>query len=181
MKIKWFLPVILLLLTAIYGCSVNANPPLITQSPTQMPTDETSISVDSPTVVAGNGSSGNLGTPLSLPTTETPASESKPTILGPSGKTEVTLEDSGKVFSLSVGESFLLKLGEGYDWQVESSDQTILDRVKNIAVVRGAQGVYQGVKPGKVILTASGDPVCRSSQPPCAMPSILFSMTIFVK
>jgi hypothetical protein len=75
----------------------------------------------------------------------------------------------------------LLKLGEQYDWAVAISDQNVVSRVKNIAVVRGAQGVYDALRAGTVTLTATGDPACRQSQPPCMMPSRVFMVTIVVK
>jgi len=92
----------------------------------------------------------------------------------------ITLDDEGKTIQMAVGESFLLKLGEQYDWAVTISDQSVVSRVKNIAVVRGAQGVYDALQAGTVTLTATGDPACRQSQPPCMMPSRLFTVTIVV-
>ena len=99
----------------------------------------------------------------------------------PAGSQTVTLDDQGKTISLAVGDSFLLKLGETYNWDVSISDQAVLSRVIGIAVIRGAQGVYQAHQAGSVTLSASGDPQCRQSQPACAMPSLLFTVTIVVK
>jgi hypothetical protein len=99
----------------------------------------------------------------------------------PAGEIIVTLEDQGKTINLSVGENFLLKLGDEYAWQVDISDQAILSRVKNIMVVKGAQGVYAALQAGTVTLSAAGDPQCLQSQPPCAMPSIQFNITVIVK
>lgn len=79
-----------------------------------------------------------------------------------------------------MGERFLLNLGEGYTWEVEISDQAVVGRVRNITVVRGAQGVYEGLQPGTATLNAVGDSVCRQSKPPCGMPSTLFTITIVV-
>jgi carboxyl-terminal processing protease len=93
----------------------------------------------------------------------------------------VTLENDGGTIILRPGETFLLKLGEEYDWTVTIADQTILSRVRNVMVVRGAQGLYQANQTGRTTLTASGDPVCRQSQPPCAMPSRLFKITVEVQ
>ncbi len=92
----------------------------------------------------------------------------------------ITLDDNGKTIQMSVGESFLLKLGEQYEWAVTVSDQNVVSRVKYIAVVRGAQGVYDALQAGTATLTATGDPACRQSQPPCMMPSRLFTLTIVV-
>jgi hypothetical protein len=97
------------------------------------------------------------------------------------GQIIVMLDDQGKTISLAVGEGFLLKLGDEYTWDVTISDQNVLSRVKNIAVVRGAQGVYDAQQAGTVTLSATGDPQCRQAQPPCGMPSIQFEVTIVVK
>ncbi len=93
----------------------------------------------------------------------------------------VTLENNSGVTSLQVGETFLLKLGEEYDWTVTVADQSVLSRVKNVMVVRGAQGLYEAIKTGSTTLTASGDPVCRQSQPPCDMLSRRFEIKVEAK
>jgi hypothetical protein len=122
----------------------------------------------------------------SLPSESAPLTAIPPTTdttAGPpsSGQKTITLDDKGKTFSFTVGEEFLLQLGDGYTWDIGISDESVISRVKNITIVKGAQGVYTALKPGTVTLTASGDPLCRQSQPPCAMPSILFEVTIEVK
>jgi hypothetical protein len=99
----------------------------------------------------------------------------------PSGSQAVTLDDQGKTMTLAVGERFLLNLGEGYNWEVSISDQAVVSRVIGITVIRGAQGVYQANQAGSVTLSATGDPLCRQSQPACGMPSLLFSVSIIVK
>ena len=97
------------------------------------------------------------------------------------GSKTVTLADDGQTITLSVGESFLLKLGEDYNWTVTVADQTIVSRVKNISVVRGAQGVYEALLAGKTSLTANGDPVCLQANPPCKLPSRQFTLEIVVQ
>jgi hypothetical protein len=99
----------------------------------------------------------------------------------PSGGSQtVTLEDQGRKISLAIGDEFLLKLGEGYNWDVAISDQAVLSRVIGIAVIRGAQGLYAAHKAGTVSLDATGDPQCRQSKPACAMPSLKFNVTVTV-
>ena len=93
---------------------------------------------------------------------------------------DVTLADNGKTIHMAVGQSFLLKLGEDYDWSITVSDQNVINRVKNIAVIRGAQGVYDALARGTSTLSATGDPLCRTATPACASPSILFSITVIV-
>ncbi|MDD5110661.1 MAG: hypothetical protein PHI63_05635 [Patescibacteria group bacterium] len=106
----------------------------------------------------------------------TPTPESSPT-----QTKEVTLEDNNTTITLKVGERFLLKLGEIYDWDISIDDQSIVSRVVNILVVRGAQGVYIAHTPGKAVLTATGDPKCLKSTPRCAIASILFKVNIVVE
>ena len=109
--------------------------------------------------------------PTAMAATDTPAN----------GQKNVTIDDRGKTITMNVGESFLLNLGEIYNWDVSVSDQNVLSRVKNIAVIRGAQGVYLAHQPGTITLSATGDPACRQSKPACAMPSLLFTVTVVVK
>lgn len=97
---------------------------------------------------------------------------------GPIG--DVTLADNGKTIQMVVGQSFLLKLGLGYDWNISVSDQNVISRVKNIAVIVGAQGVYDALAKGTAVLSAVGDPQCRTDTPTCTSPSIMFSVTIIV-
>ena len=92
----------------------------------------------------------------------------------------ITLADNGRTITLNVNETFLLKLGEGYDWDITIDDQTIFSRVVNVLVVRGAQGIYVAHRPGNTTLTAVGSPECLKSQPPCGRPSILFKINVVV-
>lgn len=96
--------------------------------------------------------------------------------------TTMTLEDNGKTFILQPGERFLLNLDlEQFIWTVAVDNQKVLSRVPNIPVIQGTQGVYETHDPGQAILTAVGDPLCRSSKPMCMMPSMIFKITIIVR
>ncbi len=92
----------------------------------------------------------------------------------------ITLADNSRTITLNVNETFLLKLGEGYDWNITIDDQTIFSRVVNVLVVKGAQGLYVAHRPGNTTLTAVGSPESLKSQPPCARPSILFKLFVVV-
>lgn len=72
----------------------------------------------------------------------------------------VTYTDNGQTITLHVGDHFLLKLGDQFTWNVSVSDPAIVSRVVNIAVVQGAQGVYQANKSGETTLSAAGLAVC---------------------
>jgi hypothetical protein len=111
-----------------------------------------------------------------------PTETAVPTEPAAGGQLTVTLDDQGKTINLNVGQSFLLKLGEDYTWgDVVVGDQNVVSRVRNIAVVRGAQGIYDANAAGTTTLTTTGDPVCRQAQPACAAPSIQFAVTLVVK
>ncbi len=94
----------------------------------------------------------------------------------------ITLGDNGKTFVLHPGDSFLLNLGmDTYDWTVAIDNQSVLSRVIGVMVIRGAQGIFRANSPGRALLTATGDPLCRKSIPVCEMPSILFKVTVLVQ
>lgn len=93
----------------------------------------------------------------------------------------VTLVNNGATITLHPGDRFVMMLGDAYDWQVTPADPAVVSRVINITPVRGSQGVYEAHKAGQTTITASGDPMCRQSQPPCMMPSILFTLNVVVQ
>jgi hypothetical protein len=70
---------------------------------------------------------------------------------------------------------------EVFDWTVDIDDQTVLSRVKNVMVIRGAQGIYEANSPGQAMLTAVGSPFYRNSVPACMEPSMLFKITVIVQ
>jgi hypothetical protein len=102
----------------------------------------------------------------------TPAPASSPT---------VTLADEGRTITLGIGDSFLLELGEDCDWTPTVGDQTVVSRAEGITVIQGAQGVYLALKAGKTTLTATGDPVCQESSPPCERLSRGFAVQTVVQ
>jgi hypothetical protein len=93
----------------------------------------------------------------------------------------ITLADDGKTFTFKAGQRFLLNLGADYEWSPVVADQGIVSRVPNIAVIRGAQGIYEAHVAGRTTLTADGEPACRQAKPACAMPSRLFKVTLVVE
>lgn len=96
--------------------------------------------------------------------------------------TGISLDDNGKTFSMHVGDSLLLNLGtDAYDWTAFVDNEKVLRMKVGVMVIKGAQGIFDALSPGTTILSASGDPLCRKSRPACAMPSILFSITIVVE
>ena len=151
------------------------SPPPTTASTPAGPTAEVSTAVASSGPILSS-TQGATSQPLTEVTPNTPAPGATS-----EGQKVVTRDDQGKTITMHTGDSFLLQLGEQYTWDISISDQNVLSRVINIAVVKGAQGVYTAHQPGTVTLTANGDPLCRQSQPPCMMPSIAFRITVIVK
>jgi hypothetical protein len=100
--------------------------------------------------------------------------------LATQGTRTVAFADDGQTVTFAHGTSFLLALGNDYDWKIQVGDETIVSRVPNISVIAGAQGVYAAKQPGQTTVTASGDPVCRTAQPPCGAPSRAFRVQIVV-
>ncbi len=120
-------------------------------------------------------------TPLATPVpTIDPAVTSAPTDPADSGEITVTLEDQGKTIHLKVGQTFLLKLGEDYSWDISVGNEDVIYRVRTITVIHGAQGLFSANHAGTTTLTATGDPVCREAKPACATPSIQFGVTLVV-
>ena len=93
----------------------------------------------------------------------------------------ITMDDAGQTIVLHVGDRFLLDLGAGYDWTITIDNPAVISRVADITVVQGAQGVYEALSPGDAALTATGDPLCRQTQPPCGAPSRSFQIQIVVQ
>lgn len=83
---------------------------------------------------------------------------------------QITLADDGRTLVFPVGAHILLALGWDDDWTVVVSDSRIVSRVRNIAIVRGAQGVYVAQAPGETDLIGTGTPRCRTAAPPCDTP-----------
>jgi hypothetical protein len=90
----------------------------------------------------------------------------------------IGLADNGRTIQFSVGERFGLVLGADFDWTLGPIDESVVQRVRNITVVRGGQGVFNIVGPGTTLFSAVGDPPCRKATPPCGAPSLLFQVSI---
>lgn len=92
----------------------------------------------------------------------------------------VTLSDNNTTIPMQVGDTFLLKLGEGYSWDVSVDNPDVLSLKPGVSVVRGAQGIYTAKANGMATLKAIGDPVCREATPACEAPSIMFALMVEV-
>jgi hypothetical protein len=93
----------------------------------------------------------------------------------------VTLADQGQTLTFQVGQNFLLFLGNDYAWKATAGDPAVVGHLPDVFIVPGSQGLFEARQPGHTTLTASGDPACRQAQPPCAVPSKVFSVQIVVQ
>ena len=91
------------------------------------------------------------------------------------------MADAGSALDLAVGERFLVNLGQGFDWTVVIADPSIVDRVRNVTVIAGAQGLYEAKAAGRTTMSATGDPPCRKANPPCGAPSRLVTVELVVR
>ncbi len=93
----------------------------------------------------------------------------------------VTLADAGRTFRMRPGQRFALVLGgPPPNWRVTVSDTAVLQRVPNVMVVRGAQGIYQARQAGSAVLSAVSHYACESAHPACLTADRLFRVTIRV-
>ena len=158
-------------------------PTVLTQSPipplTGTPQAYPMIPYPGPTT--SSSGSASVGYPPPAGDNTTPTGMLTPMVPDSSGNLTVTLADRGRIVQLQVGQRFLLDLGDTYVWTISIADQNIVSRVPNIMTIQGSQGLFEAHTAGTTTLQASGDPACRQSKPPCAMPSILFEITITVQ
>lgn len=92
----------------------------------------------------------------------------------------ITLDDNDKSIHVNNGERFLVKLGSNFIWHIQIDNETVASRVVNIMVTKDAQGVYEAHNVGIATMTGVGDPLCRTSIPPCEIHSVLFKTNIVV-
>ncbi len=114
-----------------------------------------------------------------VPTSTMPAATETPSGIPSTNALVVTLQNDGQTIHLKNGQSFLLKLGVDDSWTVTLSDPSVVSRIPNILVIRGAQGVYLAHKPGTTTMTAVGKPVCNPGEV-CPMLEIAFRVTLVV-
>lgn len=69
------------------------------------------------------------------------------------GPQRITLDQNHQTIHVKVGGSVFVALGEG-DWTLQVSDQSVAQRVKNIMLIRGAQGLYDIKQAGQTKISA---------------------------
>jgi hypothetical protein len=109
-------------------------------------------------------------TATSTNTSPTPATTGNPTVVTDSGEQNsvaitqnatisLTEADNGKTVSVKKGTRVVLALGEDV-WTISMKPAGILNRIKNLAVIRGVQGIYTADTVGTTQISAEGRPNC---------------------
>jgi hypothetical protein len=93
----------------------------------------------------------------------------------------ITMDDVGKTLELKVRQSFLLSLGDNYTWTITIEPAQVISQNMKVTPDPGDQGVFIARHIGKASFKAIGSPACRTEQPPCTRPLVLFIMTVVVK
>ncbi len=177
MKLNRYLILALLILFTLSGCGTGP-----TATSVNIPTQPVLATLTPEVATAVNVVTAEPArTIVAVPVATSAAGTPTPVTFPPGGGLIVGLADQGQTVIMHVGDRFLLQLGEVFDWTVTSSDDTVVGRVPNITVIRGAQGLYEGRKAGEADLNAIGDPLCRSANPPCMVPSISFTLHVQVE
>ena len=179
MKLNRYLILAMLILFTLSACGAAPgtpveNTPVTVVLPTLTPETPTA-----PVVIVGTA--GPAVTVVAVPAETSPAGGTPlPLTFPPGGGLIVGLQDQGRTVVMHIGDRFLLQLGEVFDWTGTSSDDTVVGRVPNVMVIKGAQGLYEGRKVGEATLNAIGDPLCRTSTPACMVPSISYTLHVQV-
>ena len=93
----------------------------------------------------------------------------------------VTLADAGKPILLKPGDRFLLFIEKGgYEFSPSVLDPAILQKVDDVEVVPGSQGVFEAKRVGNTKLNAIGDLPCHKTKPACLAPTLNLEFNIVV-
>ena len=163
--------------TALMGCGavyLPAGPP-----PSAGRVASSPASASASISAAGSGSAS--GTPVRTGTVPPTGGSATGTVPQPAPQT-VTLANDGQTITMKVGQTFTLELGgPPPDWTVHVTDPSILARLPNFAMVRGAQGIYQADQVGTATLTATSTYPCQQAHPACMIASRAFWLTVVVQ
>ena len=92
----------------------------------------------------------------------------------------ITHANQGQILHLAVGESFLLRLGDG-PWDVQITQSQILELDHGAKPSSGDQGVYRAREAGLTELVAVAMPHCIRDSPPCRVMTPAFRVLIVVQ
>ncbi len=90
----------------------------------------------------------------------------------------ITLDHVGQTIDMIPGQGFLLRLGDEYAWTISIEPADLLTINRNITPELTEQGVYIARKKGRAYLSALGVPGCKTLNPPCSRPNVLYRLNI---
>ncbi len=96
------------------------------------------------------------------------------------GPQAITPASAGQLLQYVVGQRFVLELGAGFQWSLSFSTPGVFNRVPNVAMIRGAQGIYVATTAGQTTLTATGTPMCDAGQM-CSQLARQFQVSLIVR
>lgn len=91
----------------------------------------------------------------------------------------ITPANQGQILRLAVGETFLLRLGDGI-WDVQITKPQILELDHGAKLSSGDQGIYRARAAGLTELVAVAAPHCIGDSPPCRVMTPAFRVLIVV-
>lgn len=123
--------------------------------------------------------------PLTLaPATPMPAAFTPTTSNDPDyyyGGILITLDSVGQTVLMKPSNTFVLNLGDNYDWRVAIDPPDIASQNMKVTPGPGEQGIFIARKHGEAVIRAVGTPKCLKTDPPCSRPSVLFQVEIRVE
>jgi len=162
----------------LFSACTGQPPPAVTFAPIPSVLSPTSLVVFEPSQTP-------VVPPTELPVATSPAVEPTSVVYNdPSyyyGGLRITLDNVGQEITLKKRQGFMLDLGDDYTWVVIAAPETVLSRNMNYTPQPGEQGIFIARGTGKAELSATGDPKCLLSNPPCARPSVLFRIAVVVE
>jgi hypothetical protein len=93
----------------------------------------------------------------------------------------ITFADFGRPINLKIGDRFLLFLEKGgYLFNPVVLDTAVLQKVDDVEIIPGSQGVFEAKRAGSTKLQATGELPCHKTTPACAAPTWFFEFSIVV-
>jgi hypothetical protein len=93
----------------------------------------------------------------------------------------VTLADVEKTILLNTGDRFLLFVSKGgYEFSPSVLDTTVLQKIDDVEIIAGSQGIFEAKREGSTKLSVIGELPCQKTNPPCLAPTVSFEFNIVV-
>jgi len=93
----------------------------------------------------------------------------------------ITLADVGKPILLKTGDRFLLFLAKGsYEFRPTVLDSSVLQKVDDVEIIVGSQGIYEAKREGSTTLSVIGELACQKTNPPCLAQTVSIEFSVVV-